>query len=59
MKIGDWVLYQYWDNYQWRKATFQITKIARKFIYGKAPYMNAGWVEGLKCSKDNVLEVKQ
>ena len=59
MKIGDFVLYQYWDNYQWRKSSFQITKICRKYVYGKAPYMNGIVIEGLKCAKENILQVKE
>ena len=56
VKIGDVILYQFWNNYNYMKYTMEVTKIARKYIYGKVAYFDM-FLEGMKCSKDDDLAI--
>ena len=59
IEIGDYILYQFWNNYGYIKHVMQITKITRKYVYGRAEYMNGIYLEDMKCAKDDILEVKK
>ena len=59
LEVGDFILYQFWNNYNYQKHVMQITKICRKYVYGKVNYMNGMVLEGMKCLKTDILEVKK
>ena len=59
IEIGDYILYQFWNNYSYTKHVMQITKIARKYVYGRVAYMHGEYLENMKCAISDILEVKK